>query len=302
MLSLGDAETTVRLGYAWSILRFIFLAYMECPFCQAQTANSKKCKNCGRAIPPSQYLLEESGIIETAAPVTLVADPRQGVARSQGRYRFARLGDRFIAFVLDSTFLFGLFAIVDGWVFTRWGSVEGAELQLTTASLLIALVLNGTLLFLYCWLLEAAWGATLGKAMVGIRVVVTGRRSSLLACAVRNVLRVVDGLGFYIVGAIVAGCSSVRQRIGDVYARTAVIEESFPTSLRVAAIFFWIASLAAAGWAVPRICAANHFVRPLYFSRVIIQVGRTEDSAYFHLGRLFLQVQITEKGQKKTAL
>ena len=264
---------------------------MECPFCHSQTANSKACKSCGRAIPPSQYLLEESGIIETSAPLTTSADAR-GAARSQARYRFARLGDRFIAFVLDSVFLFGLFAIVDAWVFTRWGSVEGAELQLTTASLLIALMLNGALLFLYCWLLEASWGATLGKAMVGIRVVVTGRRSSLSACAVRNLLRIVDGLGFYMVGMFVAGCSSVRQRIGDVYARTAVIEESFRTSLRIAAILLWIGSLVAAGWAVPRICNANHFVRPPYFSHVIIQVGRTENSAYFHVGRIAMQVQI----------
>jgi uncharacterized RDD family membrane protein YckC len=78
--------------------------------------------------------------------------------------------------VLDIAFLFGLFAMIDAWVFTRWSSVEGTELQLTTVSLLIAITLNGILLFLYGWLLEAAWGATLGKAMVGIRVVGTQGR------------------------------------------------------------------------------------------------------------------------------
>lgn len=264
---------------------------MECPFCQSQTANSRECRSCGRPIPPGQYLLEESGIIETTAPVTPVADAR-GAARGQTRYRFARLGDRFIAFMLDSVFLFGLFAIVDAWVFTRWGSVEGAELRLTTASLLLAITLNAGVLFLYFWLLEAFWGATLGKAMVGIRVVVTARRGSLSACAVRNALRVIDGLGLYMVGVLVAGCFSVRQRVGDIYARTAVIEEGFRNSVRGAAIILWLASLATAGWAVPRICSANHFVPPPYLSQVIIQVGRTENSAYFQLGRLALQVQI----------
>jgi uncharacterized RDD family membrane protein YckC len=194
--------------------------------------------------------------------------------------------------VLDSAFLFGLLAVVDAWVFMRWGSVEGAELQLSTASLLIAFTLNAALLFLYGTLLETAWGATLGKAIVGIRVVGTSRRLSFSACAVRNVLRIVDGMGFYLVGTFVAGCSAVRQRIGDLYARTAVIEESFGIGLRVAAIVLWIVSLATAAWALPRICRTAHFVQPRYLSRVILQVGRSENSAYFRLGRLHVNVQL----------
>ena len=263
---------------------------MECPFCQSQIGSySTQCKTCGKQIPPGQYLLEESGVIEPPSPLTFVTD---SVAGTQHLYRFARLGDRFIAFVLDSAFLFGLFAVVDAWAFMRWGSVDGTELQLTTASLLIAMTLNAALLFLYGCLLEAAWGATLGKALVGIRVVGTSRRPFFSACAVRNVLRIVDGMGFYLVGTLVAGCSSVRQRLGDIYARTAVIEESFGIGLRIGAIVLWIASLATAAWAVPRICRADHFVRPRYLSQVIIHVGRKENSAYFRLGRLAVNVQL----------
>lgn len=265
---------------------------MECPHCQSQTSSySKRCKSCGKAIPPAQHLLEESGVIEPTSPATFAADAGTA-ARTQGRYRFARLGDRFIAFVLDTAFLFGLFAIVDAWAFMRWGSVEGTELQLTTASLLIAITLNATLLFLYGWLLEATWGATLGKAMVGIRVVGTRQGRSFSACAVRNVLRIVDGLGFYLVGTVVAACSGARQRVGDVYARTAVIEESFGSGVRTAAIVLWIASLAAAMWAVPRICSVNRFARPLYLSQVIIRVGRSESLAYFQVGSLAVHIQI----------
>ena len=143
---------------------------MECPFCQRQTgAYSKQCKHCGKGIPPGQYLLEESGIIEPTSSPSF-GSAGEGATGVQRRYRFARLGDRFIAFVLDTAFLFGLFTIVDAWAFMRWSSVEGAELQLTTASLLVAVTLNASLLFLYGFLLEAAWGATLGKAMVGIKV------------------------------------------------------------------------------------------------------------------------------------
>src|SRR5580765_366015 len=117
---------------------------MECPFCQSETSvYSKRCDRCRKTIPPGQYLLAESGILEPDAVSAATAT----APSTQGRYRFARLGDRFIAFLLDTAFLFGLFAIVDAWAFTRWGSVEGSEMQLTTASLLIAVTLNATVLF-----------------------------------------------------------------------------------------------------------------------------------------------------------
>jgi hypothetical protein len=72
------------------------------------------------------------------------------------------VGDRLIAFSLDSTFLFGVFAIADAWVFMRWGIVEGTELKLTFNALLVAESLNVVIFFLYLWLLEASFGATLG--------------------------------------------------------------------------------------------------------------------------------------------
>lgn len=264
---------------------------MECPFCQSQTsAYSKHCKSCGKTIPPAQYLLEESGVIEpTLAPVPSV--PILDSVRKPGRYRFGRLGDRFIAFVLDTAFLFGLFAVVDAWVFMRWGAVDGSELQLTTASLLIAIVLNAATLFLYGWLLEAAWGATLGKAMVGIRVLRTARHNPLAACAVRNALRIVDGLGLYLVGTVVAACSGSRQRIGDMYARTVVIEESFGSAVRITAIVLWIATLAGAAWAVPRICLTDRSVRSPYLNQVVVRVGSSENSAYFRIAGFAVDVQ-----------
>jgi uncharacterized RDD family membrane protein YckC len=262
---------------------------MECPYCQSQISQySKRCECCGEAIPTGQHLLEESGAIEPTAVTS--AAPAPAPARNAGRYRFARLGDRFIAFALDTALLFGLFAVVDAWVFMRWSTFDGTELQLTTASLVIAITLNATILFLYGWLLEAGFGATLGKALVGIRVVATGQRGSFSACAVRNLLRIVDGLGFYLVGTVVAACSGVRQRIGDFYGQTAVIEERFGIGIMVAAIVLWIATLAGAAWAVPRICSANNPVPARYLGRVVVRVGRTPNSAYFRIAGLTVDV------------
>lgn len=265
---------------------------MECPHCHSQiNSSSKHCKRCGGAIPAGQYLLEECGLVEPAPVVNANrATPAPAPARDARRYRFARLGDRFIAFVLDTALLFGLFAVVDAWAFMRWGTFDGTELQLTTASLVIVITLNATILFLYGWLLEAWCGATLGKVLVGIRIVRTAPGGSLSACAVRNVLRIVDGLGFYLVGTAVAACSSVRQRIGDICAHTAVVEEGFGIGIKIAAIVLWIATLAGAGWAVPRICSANNPVHPRYLSQVAVRVGRTANTAYFRIAGFTVEV------------
>ncbi|HXJ86766.1 MAG TPA: RDD family protein [Candidatus Binatia bacterium] len=265
---------------------------MECPHCHSQVhSRAKHCKRCGGAIPSSQYLLEECGLTDPASPAAPTKPARSSSpVGANARYRWARLGDRFIAFVLDISLLFGLFAIVDASVFMRWGMFDGNELQFTAASLLIATMLNTTMLFLYGWLLEAAFGATLGKALVGIRIVRTTDCGCLSACAARNVLRIVDGLGFYLVGTAVAACSNVRQRIGDICAHTAVIEEKFGIGIRLTAIVLWIATLAGAGWAVPRICSENKSVPTRYLSQVVIRVGRTDNSAYLRIAGLTLDV------------
>jgi uncharacterized RDD family membrane protein YckC len=66
-------------------------------------------------------------------------------------------------------------------------------------------------------------GMTLGKRMVGIRVVdEEGDFAGFGASIVRNLLRVVDGLFFYLVGAIFALTSPRGQRLGDRPAHTLV--------------------------------------------------------------------------------
>lgn len=265
---------------------------MECPHCHSQVnTHAKNCRRCGGAIPVGQHLLEEAGLAEPSRPAASAAVPAATPTRNAGRHRFARLGDRFIAFALDTAFLFGLFAVVDAWAFLRWGIFDGAELQLTTASLVIVITLNATILFLYGWLMEAGFGATLGKAMVGIRIVGTTQLNPLSASAIRNGLRIVDGFGFYLVGTAVAACSDVRQRIGDIVAKTAVVEQSFGTWIRVSAIVLWIATLAGAGWAVPRIRAASHPGHSAYLNRVVVRIGKNGDSVYFRVAGFSLDAR-----------
>lgn len=270
---------------------------MECPCCQSQVRGSaKNCHVCGEPIPPGQYMLEESGVVEPTENIA-PAEDRKARVRNSGQYNFARLGDRFIAFVLDLAVLFGVFAIVDSWTFMRWGIVDGKELQLTTAALLIAITSNAFILFLYGWLMEALCGATLGKIILGIRVVGTSARGPFTACALRNAMRIVDGIGFYLVGTVSAACSGVRQRLGDVYAQTAVIEEGFGRGIRVTALVFWAGILGGAGWAVPRICSSNKALETPYLGQVIVRVGKSGNSAYFKVASLSVDVQIAASEQ-----
>jgi RDD family len=99
------------------------------------------------------------------------------------------------------------------------GSSFSFELTGAEAALYIALVL------VYYFALEAAIGQTVGKLLLGLRVVRTdGTRPSLVAVAVRSLVRVVDWLPFlYLVGFIaMLATGKRRQRLGDLAARTSV--------------------------------------------------------------------------------
>jgi uncharacterized RDD family membrane protein YckC len=264
---------------------------MECPHCHSQvSSHAKNCKRCGGVIPSSQHLLEECGLADPAPAASSARPSAPSPARAAARYRFARLGDRFLAFALDIALLFGLFAIADAWVFMRFTAFDGTELQLTIASLVILVTFNAAVLFLYGWLLEAACGATLGKVLVGIRVVRTKECSALSACALRNLLKIIDGLGFYLVGATVAACSEVRQRIGDICAHTAVIEDRFGIAARACAIVLWVATLAGAVWTVPTICSTNRPIPTPYLSQVVVRIGINGNSAYLRIGPFTLDL------------
>ena len=76
------------------------------------------------------------------------------------------------------------------------------------------------------WIIpEWLFGATFGKWMCDIKVVSTGGRACSLSQAIkRNVLRIVDGFGFYLVGFLTAKFNMNRQRLGDQWAKTIVVD------------------------------------------------------------------------------
>jgi uncharacterized RDD family membrane protein YckC len=83
----------------------------------------------------------------------------------------------------------------------------------------------------YFAFLETRWnGQTLGKKLTGIRVTTeNGDPLEFSTAIIRNLLRVVDGLLFYLVGAILVWRSPRKQRLGDRVAHTVVIKAGPPT-------------------------------------------------------------------------
>jgi uncharacterized RDD family membrane protein YckC len=132
---------------------------------------------------------------------------------------------RFVGVLLDAVIVFFPLSIVVGLVFGGGYSERGDGYAnagvIVEGNAFWALVALGLLYYIVC---EALTGMTIGKRIVGIRVVgEDGEHVSLGAAVVRNLLRPVDGLFFYLVGALFALTSPHRQRLGDRAAGTLVV-------------------------------------------------------------------------------
>jgi uncharacterized RDD family membrane protein YckC len=163
--------------------------------------------------------------------------------------RVARLGDRLFAAILDTALLAALFAVAGTWAAARWGGLTASGFAVTGAPAVITFGGVGALAFLYYWLLEALFGATLGKAIAGVKATdIAGHACGAKRSFVRNLLRLVDGLAFYLVGFLVAIFSRKRQRLGDHFAGTYVIEKGGGRLWQALLSLVWVAVIAAALW------------------------------------------------------
>lgn len=134
---------------------------------------------------------------------------------------YCGIGIRGVAMAIDSFVWFASFfvatylvAIVTGDLVT--GS-SGVSADLTGTAGTVAFVLYLVLGLGYHTVLEWQYGKTLGKRLVGIRVVEDdGSSLSLQSSVKRNVLRLVDFLPvLYVIGIVAAVFSDRRQRLGD---------------------------------------------------------------------------------------
>jgi len=206
---------------------------MFCPDCGWKNPDAASvCEMCNRPLPAR-------GGRKTAAP----PPPIVGVRAFAGS-QVARLGDRMIAVVLDTILLGAAFAVVGMWAANRWGGVSESGFSVTGKPAVIAIVVTLLLGFLYTWILEGAFGATLGKVLAGVQVrMKNGATCTMGASLIRNLLRIVDALAGYLVGFFIAIFSKQRQRLGDHVADTVVVEADPRAGMRALVAVLWLAGV-----------------------------------------------------------
>ncbi|MGD9109112.1 MAG: RDD family protein [Gammaproteobacteria bacterium] len=82
------------------------------------------------------------------------------------------------------------------------------------------------IMLFYFVVLEKITGKTIGKYIAKTKVVnQNGQLMSWWQSLVRNLMRIIDGLFFYLVAVIAIASSSKNQRLGDMVVRTYVIND-----------------------------------------------------------------------------
>jgi uncharacterized RDD family membrane protein YckC len=220
---------------------------MFCSACGANnTPGTVNCSKCGSplALTPAQTSGGQAGSV--AAPAVAASAP---VTKTEPLFpagTIAGIGDRAIAAILDIVVSAAPFALIGMWAAVRWGGVTPNGFQLEGTSALITMSLVAVLGFLYLWLLEGAFGATLGKFILNLRVRrLDGSRIGLAKSLIRNLSRIIDGIGVYLVGFLIAIFSSRKQRLGDHLAGTVVVQGNSGKLPRVVATVAWAAVVVA---------------------------------------------------------
>jgi len=130
----------------------------------------------------------------------------------------ASLKKRVVAHVIDALILIICVAILR--------SISFLFLNIT---LTIILELCGfILIFVYFIIAEKKYGRTIGKKWLRLRVtnIETKKNITWKQSIIRNLLRIVDGLPIlYLVGIILILTTKQKQRLGDLTAKTVVIQE-----------------------------------------------------------------------------
>jgi uncharacterized RDD family membrane protein YckC len=147
-------------------------------------------------------------------------------------YSLAGLGSRLIAAVIDlviiglaetgiTLIILSLGVKTEDLTFASGGTIGGSFIA--AVYWVVATVISFGYFFFFEWI---SWGQTPGKQIMNIRVsMVNGAPADLVACAVRNVLRIVDlllaGLG---ITFFIMIFTPKFQRLGDLAAGTVVVK------------------------------------------------------------------------------
>jgi uncharacterized RDD family membrane protein YckC len=132
-------------------------------------------------------------------------------------------GRRVLATLVDGIVLGVVFMLMS--MLFGSSSAEGGQVNATLNGLPFLIYL--VLVFAYYMLLEGYLGQTVGKMLLGIKVVRedNGGVPGLGSAAIRTALRIIDSLFFYLVAFIAVLASGKNQRLGDMVANTLVVRK-----------------------------------------------------------------------------
>ena len=131
-------------------------------------------------------------------------------------------GRRILATVVDGLVFGALFTVMT----MLFGSITNVGFANWNGSMpALPSVLYGVIVVLYYILLEGYLGQTVGKMVLGIKVVRedNGEAPGLGGATIRTLLRIIDGLFSYLVAFITVLISGKNQRLGDMAAHTLVV-------------------------------------------------------------------------------
>jgi uncharacterized RDD family membrane protein YckC len=195
-----------------------------CKRCRTPVSpNAQFCERCGAPLrgqrsPPSPHEEPSKPLSHNGAPPgqplgypMYQAPPPYAPAPSTP---YEGVPIRFVAILIDSIIL----GVVSGIVAGIIGALRWAPRGLIFLFFLV-------FAFLYFTWMEGTYGQTVGKIAVQIKVVKEdGSPIDYGDAAVRTILRIIDGIFLYFIGAILIWSSDKRQRLGDMVAHTVVVK------------------------------------------------------------------------------
>ncbi|MGZ4864359.1 MAG: RDD family protein [Halobacteriota archaeon] len=210
----------------------------KCQQCGTPAApGAKFCEQCGATLTAGSTMQEVPQAVpqpepETAAASTGPASTFQ--APSPAALQYQGVAIRFVAILIDVIIL----AIITGIITIPFNSPSSISVTNTTGVPTFSVapnplawvggVISALIYLLYFVVLQGAYGQTVGKMAVKIKVVrEDGSKISYVDALVRTILALIDLIPYfipYLLGAILIWTSDTKQRLGDRVAHTVVIK------------------------------------------------------------------------------
>lgn len=197
---------------------------------------AKYCESCGAQLiatpgaqtPPQETPQPQPETAAAAAPAPTFQAPEATAMLYQG------VAIRFVAILIDVIIL----AIITGIITAPFNTPSSISVTNTTGVPMVSVspnplawvggLVSALVNFLYFVLLQGAYGQTVGKMLVKIKVVrEDGSKISYVDAVVRTILALIDLIPYfipYLLGAILIWTSDTKQRLGDRVAHTVVVK------------------------------------------------------------------------------